>query len=58
MSNIAGGSRNEIVDADNLPAIGQQAFTQVRSEKARPTGDNRPACHWRLSESHDRPTPR
>src|SRR2546430_768229 len=47
MSNIAGGSRNEIVDADNLPAIGQQAFTQVRSEKAPPTRDNPPACHWR-----------
>jgi hypothetical protein len=52
VSDIAGRSGDEVVDAEDLPAIAEQPLAEVGAEEARATGDDRAA--W----GYERPTPR
>jgi hypothetical protein len=51
VGDIASRAGDEIVDAKDLPAVGEQPLTEVGAEKARASGDDRPP-------SYERPTPR
>src|SRR4029077_12998817 len=42
---VAGDAGNQVVDADDVVAIGQQTLAEVRSEESRPARDDRPPCH-------------
>jgi hypothetical protein len=51
VGDIAGRAGDEVVDAEDLPAVGEQPLTEVGAEKARASGDDCPP-------SYERPTPR
>jgi hypothetical protein len=51
VGDVAGRAGDEVIDAEDLPAVGEQPFTEVGAEEPRAPGDDRPA-------SYERPTPR
>lgn len=51
MGDVASRAGDEVVDAEDLPAVGEQPLTEVGAEKARASGDDR-------TPSYERPTPR
>jgi hypothetical protein len=52
VGDIAGCPGDEVVDAEDLPAIGEEPLAEVGAQEARPSGDERAA--W----GYERPTPR
>lgn len=51
LGDVARRAADEIVDAEDLPAVGEQSLAEVGAEEARAPGDDRPP-------SYERPTPR
>ena len=51
VGDVASRAGDEVVDAEDLPAVGEQPLTEVGAKEARASGDDRPA-------SYERPTPR
>jgi hypothetical protein len=51
VGDVAGRPGDQVINAEDLPAIGEQPLAEVGAEEARAPGDDRPA-------SYERPTPR
>jgi hypothetical protein len=51
VGDVAGRPGDEVINAEDLPALGEQPFAEVGAEETRAPGDDRPA-------SYERPTPR
>jgi hypothetical protein len=52
VGDIAGCASDEVVDTEDLPAIGEEPLAEVGPQEARPASDERAA--W----GYERPTPR
>jgi hypothetical protein len=52
VGDIAGCPGHEVVDTEDLPAIGEEPLAEVGAQEARPSSDERAA--W----GYERPTPR
>ena len=51
MAEVVAAAREEIVDADDARALGNQAVAQMRADKARPAGNERNLVSTATSKS-------